>query len=65
MKPFLVAKEIPTKPEEFLSELGTTAPPAEAVRDIQVAKTPACTFHLLASEHGRISQLSDPAGPGE
>lgn len=64
MKPFLVAKEIPTKPEGFLSELGTAAPPAEAIRRIQVAKSTACTFHLPASEHGWISQLSDPAGPG-
>lgn len=58
MKLFLVAKEIPTKSEGFLSELGV----AEAIRNMQVAKSMATA---PASGYGQVCQLRDPIRPGE
>lgn len=56
MKPFLVAKDIPTKPEGFLSELGTAAPLAKAIRNIQVAKSTATSlFTFLLHNMGTLT----------
>lgn len=65
MKPFWVAKEISTKPEGFLSELGTATPLAEAKETYRWPSLMPPPFHLLTSEYGQISQLRDPIRPGE